>query len=225
MPGRLLVGMRARLTPWLMVPMWLATWLAFYGLPLSVALAPFVAWSLPHFLALYVVMGTLGAVALDPPPPVRLDGNMEPALNLVFPHGIVCHGALAVMASRGARPPRPVLLTTVWSLVYLLVLQFGYTAASVSAASVSARMRARCDLWLYPGGFREAARHSYHRDVVDVGSRGAVRLALNARLPRARGVRVRRAQDRAQPPRVLGYPDVARRARRARRIAVAPRLR
>jgi hypothetical protein len=39
-------------------------------------------------------------------------------------------------------------------------------------------MRAKRDVWLYPGGFREAARHSYHKDVVDVGSRGAIRLAL-----------------------------------------------
>ena len=50
--------------------------------------------------------------------------------------------------------------------------------SSPGLASIAARMRARDDLWLYPGGFREAARHSYHRDVVDVGSRGAVRLAL-----------------------------------------------
>ena len=170
---------RASVTPWLMVPWWLAAWLAFYGLTLSVALAPFVAWSpWPWLLALYVALGVLTAVALDPPPPVRLDDNMEPALNLVFPHGIVCHGAFVAIASRAARPPRPVLLTPVWPLVYLLLLQCGYAAASVSAASVSARMRARCDLWLYPGGFREAARHSHHRDVVDVGSRGAVRLAL-----------------------------------------------
>jgi hypothetical protein len=115
---------------------------------------------------------------LDPAPPVRLDDNMRPALNLVFPHGIVCHGGFVALASRGARPPRPVFLTPLWPLVYPAVLQCGWTAASASAASVSARMRARDDLWLYPGGFREAARHSYHTDVVDVGSRGAVRLAL-----------------------------------------------
>ena len=39
-------------------------------------------------------------------------------------------------------------------------------------------MRRRTDIFLYPGGFVEAARHSYHTDVVDVGSRGAIRLAL-----------------------------------------------
>jgi hypothetical protein len=160
-----------------MGPAWLAVWLAFCGLPLAMALAPF-AWSpWPHFLALYFVMA-LFASAVDPAWPVRLDDNMEPALNLVFPHGIVCHGVAHAFASRGAGPPRPVLLTPVWPFVYLLLLQRGWTAASVSAASIAARMRARGDLWLYPGGFREAARHSYHQDVVDVGSRGAVRLAL-----------------------------------------------
>jgi hypothetical protein len=164
--------LRARLTPWLMGPVWLAVWLAFCGLPLS-----FVAWW-PHFIALYVALSVFTVLVLDPAPPVRLDDDMRPALNLVFPHGIVCHGVSVAIASRGARPPRPVLLTPVWPLVRWMVLQFGWTAASVSSASVSARMRARDDLWLYPGGFREAVRHSYHRDVVDVGSRGAVRLAL-----------------------------------------------
>jgi hypothetical protein len=169
--------MRARLTPWLIGPVWLLVWLAFFGLPLSLALAPFVTWW-PHFLALYVTMSVLPAVAVDPAPPVRLDDNMEPALNLVFPHGILCYGVFVAGMGRGARPPRPVLLTPVWPLVILMVFLRGWTAASVSAASVSAHMRARGDLWLYPGGFREAARHSYHQDVVDVGGRGAVRLAL-----------------------------------------------
>ena len=53
----------------------------------------------------------------------------------------------------------------------------GYSHRS-SRASVAARMRERRDVWLYPGGFREAVRHSYDRDVVDVGSRGAIKLAL-----------------------------------------------
>jgi hypothetical protein len=169
--------LRARATPWLIVPWWLAAWLAFYGLPLTLALAPLVTWW-PHFLALYVAICVCTQSVLDPAPPVRLDDNMAPALNLVFPHGVVCHGILVAMTSRGARPPRPVLLTPVWPLVRWMVLQFGWTAASASAASIAARMRVREDLWLFPGGFREAARHSYHRDVVDVGSRGAVRLAL-----------------------------------------------
>ena len=34
------------------------------------------------------------------------------------------------------------------------------------------------DVYLFPGGFVEAARHDHRKDVVDVGSRGAVRLAL-----------------------------------------------
>jgi hypothetical protein len=44
-------------------------------------------------------------------------------------------------------------------------------------------MRAGRDMWLYPGGFIEAARHSYHTDVADVGSRGAIRLALRHGYP------------------------------------------
>ena len=39
-------------------------------------------------------------------------------------------------------------------------------------------MRNKKDIYLFPGGFVEATRHSYHSDVVDVGSRGAIRLAL-----------------------------------------------
>jgi hypothetical protein len=175
----LLCALRARVSPWIVCPMWLVCWLAFCGLPLSVALAPFVAWSpWPHFLALYVAVCTCFARVVDPMPPVRLDCNMDPALNLIFPHGVLCHGVVSLVASRGARPPRPVLLTPVWPLVYLILLQVGWKAASASVASVAARMRARDDMWMYPGGFREAARHSYHQDVVDVGSRGAVRLAL-----------------------------------------------
>ncbi len=70
------------------------------------------------------------------------------------------------------------MLTSVWPLVYLLLIQYGWTSASVSARSIVELMRARRDMWLYPGGFREAALHNHTQDVVDVGSRGAIRLAL-----------------------------------------------
>jgi hypothetical protein len=143
------------------------------------ALAPFVEsapW--PYFLFLYVVMALFGGSALSTQI-VQLDPDpTAPALNLIHPHGVVCHGVHAVMISRTRQGARPVLLTTVWPLVYLLLIQYGWTSASVSARSIADLMRARRDMWLYPGGFREAALHNHAQDVVDVGSRGAIRLAL-----------------------------------------------
>jgi hypothetical protein len=112
-------------------------------------------------------------VHLDPDP-------KKPALHLVHPHGVLCHGVHAVMASLTRRS---VLLTPVWPLVYLLLIQCNWTSASASARSIGALMRAGRDMWLYPGGFFEAARHSYHADVADVGSRGAIRLALRHGYP------------------------------------------
>jgi hypothetical protein len=112
------------------------------------------------------------------------DGPDAPGLNLVHPHGIVCHGIHAVMANRRerARVRRlkrwPVLITPVWLLVRGLLVQYRWTSASASAASISANMRESRDIWLYPGGFHEAARHTHERDVADVSSRGAIRLAL-----------------------------------------------
>jgi hypothetical protein len=35
-----------------------------------------------------------------------------------------------------------------------------------------------CDVVIYPGGYREAAQHDHARDIANVGSRGAIRLAL-----------------------------------------------
>ena len=176
--------MRA-LSPWLVGPLWLLCWVAFCGAPLALALALATGDARPLALALglYVVMALCGGAALDPPA-VRLDpDDDDPALHLAHPHGVVCHGVHAVMANRAERRGRarrtaPVLITTVWPLVVALLAQYGWTAASASRASVAARMRERRDVWLYPGGFREAARHAHGRDVVDVGSRGAIRLAL-----------------------------------------------
>jgi hypothetical protein len=50
--------------------------------------------------------------------------------------------------------------------------------SSPSRASIERLMRARRDIFLFPGGFVELARHTRRRDSVDVGSRGAIRLAL-----------------------------------------------
>jgi hypothetical protein len=166
-------------TTYLIVPFWLLCWLAFFGIPLCLAVVPFVENSpWPYFLVLYVVMALFGGSALSTRI-VQLDSDPNaPALNLIHPHGIVCHGVHAVMISRTRQGLRPVLLTSVWPLVYLLLVQYSWTSASVSARSIAELMRARRDMWLYPGGFREAALHNHTQDVVDVGSRGAIRLAL-----------------------------------------------
>ena len=54
----------------------------------------------------------------------------------------------------------------------------GCRCSSPSRASIVALMRANKDVYLFPGGFVEAARHDHRKDVVDVGSRGAIKLAL-----------------------------------------------
>jgi hypothetical protein len=169
-----------RASEWLIVPLWLLCWLAFFGFPIALALAPLTPVPALCFLALYVWMSLFGGKPLTASV-VFLEPPNEPALNLIHPHGIVCHGVHAVMVARASR--RPVLLTTVWLAVYAMVMQYGWTSASVSAASISSLMRDKRDMWLYPGGFREAARHTHARDVVDVGSRGAIRLALRHGYP------------------------------------------
>jgi hypothetical protein len=133
--------------------------------------------------AVYVMIAIAHHAVLDAPPTEREDGEAaadSPALHLIHPHGIVCHGFHAVIVHRAAlsRHIAPVLVTPVWPLACAWFVQHGWAAASPSRASVAARMRERRDVWLYPGGFREAARHDHRGDVVDVGSRGAVRLAL-----------------------------------------------
>jgi hypothetical protein len=172
------------LAMYLTVPFWLLCWLAFYGLPVSLVVLPFVENSpWPYFLVLYVVMAVFGGSTLSARI-LELDSDPNaPALNLIHPHGIVCHGVHAVMISRTRQDVRPVLLTSVWPLVYVLLIQYGWTSASASARSIEGLMRARRDMWLYPGGFREAALHYHKRDVVDVGSRGAIRLALRFGYP------------------------------------------
>jgi hypothetical protein len=167
-------------TPWLIGPVWLLNWATFYALPLALAFYPVMPTPLPWAGAAYTVLTMAQHVVIDAPPEKREDGDDAPALHLVHPHGIVCHGIYALIAQRAplARRMAPVLVTTVWPLVIALLAQYGWTAASASRASIAAKMRERRDVWLYPGGFREAARHSHARDVVDVGSRGAIRLAL-----------------------------------------------
>jgi hypothetical protein len=169
-------------TPWLIGPVWLVSWATAYAAVPALALAP--VWPLPleWTAAVYVVLAVAHHAVVDAPPPEREAGDAGdgPALHLLHPHGVVCHGFHAVIASRAARSRRaaPVLVTPLWPLLCAWFVQHGWAAASPSRASVAARMRERRDVWLYPGGFREAARHDHRVDVVDVGSRGAIRLAL-----------------------------------------------
>jgi hypothetical protein len=174
-----------QVSAWLIGPIWIFCWLAFCGLPVSLALAPLTLAPLPYFLALYLVLAVVQRPLLCMPIPriVHLEPASQakkPALNLMHPHGALCHGVHTVMASLTRRS---VLLTPLWPVVYPLLVQCNWTSASISARSISALMREERDMWLYPGGFIEAARHSYHTDVVDVGSRGAARLALRHGYP------------------------------------------
>jgi hypothetical protein len=77
---------------------------------------------------------------------------------------------------RGA--PHFIVAGSVALLADLMSRAFSCRCSSASRASITALMRHQKDIFLYPGGFVDAARHSYHADVVDVGSRGAIRLAL-----------------------------------------------
>ena len=170
--------------PVLFGPMWVVTWLTLGCLPVALAIALVVQSSpWPYLLALYAVLAcTQRAVhSIDPPPPLtQFEPNGVPALNLIHPHGIVCHGVHVVMSRRRVGS---VLITPMWALVYPLLLQFRWSAASASAASIRRLMRHKRDIWLYPGGFIEAMRHSHRTDVVYVGSRGAIRLALQNGYP------------------------------------------
>ncbi len=121
---------------------------------------------------------------------VRDDPAAAPRITLLHPHGIVCNAAVALCAggrvwnaARRRRFGAPhflvgSLLVAVWCTALARLVGLGWRISPASRASVAALMRAGKDLYLYPGGFVEAARHSYHADVVDVGSRGAIRLAL-----------------------------------------------
>ena len=141
--------------------------------------------------AFYVALGVAVSRIVLPKPYSDSDSDSvldaAPRLTLCHPHGIVCTG-FAVIAFGDKKwnakrrqyfgPPhflcdqRLTLLAGIWTWFA------SCCCSSSSRASMVRLMRAKKDLYLFPGGFVEAARHSYNRDVVDVGSRGAIRLAL-----------------------------------------------
>jgi hypothetical protein len=107
----------------------------------------------------------------------RPGGHTERCLvTLIHPHGVLNQNMLVIAASF---PPGTA--CSAFPLPWIpsaLLSQFGWRVVSASRPSVEALIRAKRDVYAYPGGLREAARHSYERDVVDVGSRGMIRLAL-----------------------------------------------
>jgi hypothetical protein len=54
--------------------------------------------------------------------------------------------------------------------------QFGWRGVKPDA--VAAQMARGRDILVYPGGHRECTQHDHTRDIANVGSRGAIRLAL-----------------------------------------------
>jgi hypothetical protein len=174
-----------------MVPLVLANALmwafGFAGVPYAlvalyssrVAEAAFVA-------CLYVSLGAV-ATLIRVPKPLGAEPSDVPHLTLCHPHGINTN-AFAVLASgdRAWNALRRKLfgqphflaarIVTVCSQFFLWGL--ACRCSSASRRSIHSLMLSNKDIYLYPGGFIEAARHSFHADVVDVGSRGAIKLAL-----------------------------------------------
>jgi hypothetical protein len=137
-------------------------------------------------VGIYVALGAVASRA-TPERPIGAEPTRAPHLTLVHPHGVLCVANVVLCAGdrlwnaarrreRGA--PHFVVTGSVAWLTDLMNRAFSCRCSSSSRASVTALMRQQKDIFLYPGGFREAARHSHHTDVVDVGSRGAIRLAL-----------------------------------------------
>jgi hypothetical protein len=61
----LLMPLAAQLSEYAIGPIWLCCWAAFWGVPLTLTLAPFIATPWPHFMALYLTMALLGGIVLD----------------------------------------------------------------------------------------------------------------------------------------------------------------
>jgi hypothetical protein len=120
------------------------------------------------------------------PMPIGAEPTDVPHMTLCHPHGIICNGFPVIglgystwSASRLATHGSPHFLATGSTLFADRFARCGSCrCSSPSRESITRLMRTGKDIFLYPGGLIEAARHSYHKDVVDVGSRGAIRLAL-----------------------------------------------
>ena len=156
------------------------------GVPCALALALLgQADALAALAVFYVAVAALFR-RQTPPPPLGAEPTDVPHLTLCHPHGIMtCAFAVLSAGDRAwsARRRRAFgvphfLAAVVWPLGDWWTSCVGCRCSSPSRASMTSLMRANKDIFLYPGGLVEAARHSYHADVVDVGSRGAIRLAL-----------------------------------------------
>jgi hypothetical protein len=162
-----------------------------WALPLVGFPCAVVALALGHTAALPALAALTIAVAAlvrcqKPPPPLGAEPSDVPHLTLVHPHGINTCGSLVLAAGDRAHNARRravfgvphFLAANITILADFWARCVGCRSSSPSRASISTLMRSNKDIYLYPGGFIEAARHDHRKDVVDVGSRGAIRLAL-----------------------------------------------
>jgi hypothetical protein len=171
----------------------LAWTLPFLAVPCGVLALALGRWAdLAALVGFYLALGALVARARVPSPvgaepAAHANGEPMPHLTLVHPHGVVCNGYVTIgvgyreydaarLAALGA--PHFLAAAPICYFGDIFCRLVGVRCSSASRASMVSLMRANKDLYLYPGGFVEAARHSYHADVVDVTSRGAIRLAL-----------------------------------------------
>ena len=160
--------------------------LPFVGLPCAlVALYFGRANDIAALVAFYLALGAFISRATQPKP-LGAEPSDVPHLTLCHPHGIICTGVGVLIVGdrvwnarrRSMFGPPHFLAANVWLFFDFWTRCCGCRCSSSSRASVCALMRANKDIYLFPGGFVEAARHDHRKDVVDVGSRGAIRLAL-----------------------------------------------
>jgi hypothetical protein len=160
--------------------------LPFVGFPYAlVALFLGRAGDVAALVAFYLALGAL-ASRLTQPRPLGDEPSEAPHLTLCHPHGIIATGFLVLASGDRVWNARRRAFLGAPHFLAAVIFPFGdiwsrcmsCRCSSPSRASMVSLMRQRKDIYLFPGGFVEAARHSYHKDVVDVGSRGAVRLAL-----------------------------------------------
>jgi hypothetical protein len=141
-----------------------------------------VPWTIPIAAMLMLLITTVPRYVVRVVPPLissrrrGVESTERCLVTLVHPHGVICQNLLVMISSL---PPGTA--CSAWPLLWIptaILYQFGWRAAPASRRSIEALINAKRDVYMYPGGLREAARHSYDRDVVDVGSRGMIKLAL-----------------------------------------------
>jgi hypothetical protein len=206
---------------------WALIWVSIPYVPVALLIGRYV--DIAVLVSLHVVLGVL-VVHATAVRPLGAEPENAPHLTLIHPHGVVCHGLFAICI--GYRAWAKSRLEAFGAPHFIVAFPFDFfgrlvsvRVSSSSRASVNALMRLRKDILLYPGGFVEAARHSYHADVDGRRQprRGPPRARV--RLRGARRVRVRRAKDRVQPTGPLERAYLARQARhpRGRSFSVAVR--